>query len=158
MYRWLSAVLMQVEAQTYVWILKPLSADLWHVSVSRSFSVFVRFFLFFFFLFWVVPLAVLDPQRGLFFMTVCTFMLHFGHKFHFFCSWYLNVIPAALCTTNQNQASNEWGKIANRGRPVKRVYDHWRCWQCERCGGTTGLELPAGKCPIIGNGGKVIST
>lgn len=51
MYRWLSAVLMQVEAQTYVWILKPLSADLWHVSVSRSFSVFVLFFSFLFFSF-----------------------------------------------------------------------------------------------------------
>lgn len=158
MYRWLSAVF---DAGGSANLRLNFEATLRWLVARQCFMLlfgFCVFFFSFFFLFWVVPLAVLDPQRGLFFMTVCTFMLHFGHKFHFFCSWYLNVTPAALCTTNQNQASNEWGKIANRGRPVKRVYDHWRCWQCERCGGTTGLELPAGKCPIIGNGGKVIST
>lgn len=90
------------------WSHSPLTCG---TSVFHAPFLFLCYFFYFSLFFELFHSPFLIRKEGFFFMTVCTFMLHFGHKCHFFCSWYLNVIPAALCTTNQNQASNKWGRL-----------------------------------------------
>lgn len=108
--------------------------------------------------FWVVPLAIFEPQKG----PLFCFVTHDSSCFLLvsnFIALFLRFKRGACCPcTNQNlaaagrAASNEQGRLRIGGWcSGERAYYHWRCWQCERITGTDW------SCQWK-RGGKVIST